>query len=64
MTDEWMGYLIERANKSKHKEKYRKLKQQQFINGINDQTVMIKIIKESTVIKYTSEVTIYHKLNA
>ena len=54
--EEWMDYLRIKANKCGHKERDKKLKEQ-FINGINDDDLMMKITRELTVIKKTNEIT-------
>ena len=55
-TEEWMGRLRVKEIKYKCKEIDRRLKEQ-FINGINDQTMTSEIRRELMVIKVMSDVT-------
>ena len=50
----WIGYLEIKAKKCDCKEKDRSLSEQ-FINGINDNDMIIKILRELKAIKKTSE---------
>ena len=61
-TEEQMGCLRVKANEYKYERKDTRLKEQ-FINGINDDDMMTKIIRELTVFKRTNETTSKHILS-
>ena len=53
---EWMGHFRIKTTDCKYQEDDRRFKEQ-FINGMNDKTVISEIIKEFVAIKNTIEVT-------
>ena len=53
--EKWMGNLRVKADEYEYKERDRRIKDQ-FINGINDDEIMIEIIKGVTAIKNTNEI--------
>ena len=60
--EEWMGHLRVKANECEYKERARMLKEQ-LINGIGDNDMMAKIMKNSIMIKKTTEITREQALN-
>ena len=58
---EWTGHLRIKANECRYKEKDWRLIEQ-FINAINDNDMITKIIRELTTIKKNNEIMSVHIL--